>query len=205
MKAIIAQYRLTSLAKFVIGIVALPVTLTLLLAGPVAAASGSHSNTTSNRGHDSHDSLISVILATARYNSVTVAQAHQYARFPDAAGIACIDNPGVGAMGIHYVNGDLVGSGQVVPTKPQALVYEPEKNGRLRLVAVEYIAFQQQWDATHHAPPMLFGQHFMLSPDGNRFGIPAFYSLHVWIWKFNPSGLFSMWNPLVHCGAATSA
>ncbi len=103
MKAIIAQYRLTSLAKFVIGIVALPVTLTLLLAGPVAAASGSHSNTTSNRGHDSHDSLISVILATARYNSVTVAQAHQYARFPDAAGIACIDNPGVGAMGIHYL------------------------------------------------------------------------------------------------------
>jgi len=205
MRAIIAQYRLTSLAKFVIGIVVLPITLTLLLAGPVAAAAGSHTNTASSRGHDNHDSLISVILATARYNSVSVAQAHQYALFPDAAGIACIDNPGVGAMGIHYVNGDLVNSGRVVPTKPQALVYEPEKKGRLRLVAVEYIAFQQQWDATHHAPPMLFGQHFMLTPDGNRFGIPAFYSLHVWIWKFNPSGLFSMWNPLVHCGKATSA
>ena len=41
----------------------------------------------------------------------------------------------------------------------------------------------------------------MLTPGGNRFGLPAFYSLHAWIWKFNPSGTFAMWNPQVHCPA----
>jgi hypothetical protein len=108
-------------------------------------------------------------------------------------------------MGIHYVNGDLVGSGQINPLTPQALVYEPEDNGQLRLVAVEYITFQAAWDATHNAPPSLFGHEFMLSPDGNRFGIPAFYSLHVWIWKHNPSGTFAMWNPRVDCPSGTDA
>ena len=46
---------------------------------------------------------------------------------------------------------------------------------------------------------MLFGQMFMLTPAGNRYGLPAFYSLHVWVWMHNPSGMFSMWNPSVHC------
>ena len=36
----------------------------------------------------------------------------------------------------------------------------------------------------------------------NRFGLPAFYSLHAWIWKHNPSGTFSMWNPNVSCALA---
>jgi hypothetical protein len=45
----------------------------------------------------------------------------------------------------------------------------------------------------------LFGQEFELVPAGNRYGIPAFYELHAWIWKFNPLGLFADWNPRVHC------
>ena len=175
-------------------------TVVLLAAG--IAVAFAHGSTTSS----SHpDPLKAVRSATARYHSLTVAQGSGYALLKDTAGIACIDNPGVGAMGIHYANGDLVKAGKIDPTKPQALVYEPMGNGQLSLVAVEYVVIQQQWNAAHNSPPMLFGQHFMLTPDGNRFGIPAFYSLHVWIWKFNPSGLFSMWNPLVHCGKATSA
>jgi hypothetical protein len=55
------------------------------------------------------------------------------------------------------------------------------------------------WDATHSSPPALFGQEFMVTPSPNRFGIPAFYALHAWIWKENPSGLFSPWNPRVSC------
>jgi hypothetical protein len=77
-------------------------------------------------------------------------------------------------------------------------------NGQLSLVAVEYVVIQQQWDATHDSPPELFGQHFMLTPDGNRFGLPAFYSLHAWIWQNNPTGTFSMWNPTVSCTAAAT-
>lgn len=174
--------------KFALAIVPALLTLMLLTTGAAAA------------NHDSdHDRLAAVRAATSSYHTLSVATAHKYALLKDKNGVACIANPGVGAMGIHYVNGDLVGAGRVDALNPQALVYEPEENGRLRLVAVEYVVFQQQWDATRRSPPMLFGQRFMLTPDGNRYGLPAFYSLHAWIWKHNPSGMFSMWNPRVDC------
>jgi hypothetical protein len=34
-----------------------------------------------------------------------------------------------------------------------------------------------------------------------RFGLPAFYTLHVWAWKDNPSGAFVNWHPKVSCDA----
>ena len=137
--------------------------------------------------------------ATARYRHLEVAQHAGYGLLTDAAGIACIDNPGVGAMGVHYVSGALVGDAAVEATTPEALVYEPQRNGRMRLVALEYVVFQSAWDATHSSAPTLFGQTFMLNPANNRFGLPAFYSLHAWVWKANPAGTFAMWNPAVHC------
>ena len=149
------------------------------------------------------DGLGHVRIATARYHDLAVAEAAGYALLKDAAGIACIDNPGVGAMGVHYANGALVEAGVLDPVRPQVLVYAPAPNGRLRLAAVEYVVFQEAWDAAHSAPPMLFGEQFMLTPAGNRYGLPAFYSLHAWVWERNPRGMFSMWNPRVRCGTAT--
>jgi hypothetical protein len=141
--------------------------------------------------------------ATAKYRNLEVAKAAEYGLLVDAAGIACIDNPGVGGMGVHYVNGGLVGNAAVDPTKPEALVYAPTENGRLRLVALEYVVFQADWDATHASRPTLFGQEFELVLAGNRYGLPAFYELHAWIWKHNPLGLFNDWNPRVTCTPAT--
>ena len=69
-------------------------------------------------------------------------------------------------------------------------------------MALEYVVLQAAWDATHSAPPALFGEQFMLNSEGNRFGLPAFYALHAWIWKHNPSGMFNPWNPRVSCAAA---
>ena len=131
-----------------------------------------------------------------------------YGLFKDAAGIACIAMPPMpgmagGAMGIHFVNGAYVGTTEVDPAKPEALVYEPEGNGKLRLVALEYVTFQAAWDATHSSPPSLFGQTFNFTPAPNRYGLPAFYSLHAWIWKNNPEGMFAMWNPDVSCANAS--
>ena len=83
-------------------------------------------------------------------------------------------------------------------TTPEAMVYE-HRNGRPFLVAVEYVVLQAAWDSSHSAPPSLFGQQFELTPDGNRYGIPAFYSLHAWVWKHNPAGTLAMWNPSVRC------
>jgi hypothetical protein len=144
--------------------------------------------------------LSSARAAGARYHDVNAAVAAGYGEFIDVNGIACIDNPGVGAMGIHYVNSALVGDPTENAATPEAVVYEPEPGGHLRMVAVEYIVLRSAWDgAGNTAPPSLFGQPFMLITSPNRFGLPDFYALHAWIGKYNPSGMFSMWNPAVSC------
>jgi hypothetical protein len=167
--------------------------LALVAAAPTAAAA------------PSGDPLANARDATAIYTEPTAALASGYELLTDAAGIACIDQPGSGAMGVHYVKGALIQSGSLDAARPQALVYEVQPSGELRLVALEYVLFQSAWDATHSAPPTLFGQKFMLTPADNRFGLPAFYSLHAWIWKHNPRGTFEPWNPQVHCATRTPA
>jgi hypothetical protein len=154
---------------------------------------------TAAHAHQGHDDLARVRQATARYHDLTVAQAAGYGLLVDANGIACIDMPGMGAMGVHYVNSTFVGDSRVDPVNPEAVVYEPVGGNRLRLVAVEYVVFQAGWDAQHHSPPKLFGQRFALTPQPNRYGLPAFYSLHAWVWKNNPAGTFAMWNARVSC------
>ena len=105
-------------------------------------------------------------------------------------------------MGIHYVNGTLVGDGNVDAVHPEALLYEP-KDGRLRLVGVEYVVLAADWDAAHGTPPTLMGQLFNYVGSPNRYGIPAFYELHVWAWENNPAGVFADWNAHVSCEAFT--
>ena len=145
------------------------------------------------------DTLANARDATAVFNAPTAALAGGYTLLTDAAGIACIDMPGQGAMGVHYVNGTLVQSGTLDPARPQALVYEVQENGDVHLVALEYVVLQSTWDASHSSAPKMFGQTFMLNPSDNRFGLPAFYSLHAWIGKHNPAGTFAPFNPDVHC------
>jgi hypothetical protein len=154
-----------------------------VVVAPVAAAS---------------DDLAAARQATARYHDIR--QADGYGEFRDAQGIACIAQAGQGTMGIHYVNGSLVGDATVDATTPEALVYEPGENGKLQLVALEYIVFQTAWDAAHASPPSLFGHDFHLVTSPNRYGLPPFYELHAWLWKPNPSGTFYEWNPNVSCG-----
>jgi hypothetical protein len=134
--------------------------------------------------------------ATAGYHNIDKALADGYVEFKDLQGIACIDDP-AGGMGIHYVRGDLVMNGVVNPATPEALVYEPEPNGRLRLVAVEYIVPEPLWTGSER--PTLFGETFGLIPGPNRYGPAGLLELHAWLWKHNPSGMFNDWNPRVEC------
>ena len=121
---------------------------------------------------------------TAEYRALHEARADGYNLLRDASGIACIDNPGVGGMGIHYVNGTLVGDARVDPATPEAVIYEPEPHSVRRLVAVEYIVFQSAWVAAGRTkPPSLFAHSFTLQSSPNRYGLPPFYELHAWIWK----------------------
>ena len=139
-------------------------------------------------------SLAAVREATAAFHDQAAAARAGYGPF-----YICTDQAGEGAMGQHYVNGDLVGDPAIDPLTPEALVYEPLPGGGYRLVGVEYVTFQDAWDANHANRPSLFGRTFALVGAGNRYGLPAFYQLHVWLWKPNPSGMFNDWNPKVTC------
>lgn len=137
--------------------------------------------------------------ATARFNNLGQAIKAGYGLLPDGAPLhECIMSlTGTGGMGFHYINGGLL-DGSVDATTPEALVYAPDGNGNLRLVALEYVVFQSAWEGA--GVPSLFGQDFELVPSPNRYDIPAFYELHAWIWERNPSGLFADFNPNVFCG-----
>jgi hypothetical protein len=139
-------------------------------------------------------SIAAVRAATAGFHDLAVAEAAGYGPF-----YVCTDHASLGTMGQHYVKGALVGDAAVDPLQPEALVYEPKKGGGYRLVGVEYVVFQEAWDAAHGSPPSLFGRTFTLIEAGNRYGLPDFYELHVWLWRPNPSGIFSDWNPKVTC------
>jgi hypothetical protein len=110
----------------------------------------------------------------------------------------CVSGPDHGAMGIHYLNLSLVGDGEIDELHPEALIYEPVGNKR-RLVGVEYIVDAATWLGSHPAPPQLEGQAFQFVGSPNRFGIPAFFELHVWAWRDNPNGAFVDWNNKVSC------
>ena len=118
----------------------------------------------------------------------------------DLAGITCIEDPaGSGTMGVHMLNPALLDA-TIDADAPELLVYAPKQNGELKLVALEYLVIKSVWEeAGNTSPPALFGQEFMLTPAGNRYGLPDFYALHAWIWNSNPSGLFAPYNPSVSC------
>jgi hypothetical protein len=159
---------------------------TVALSSPVFAhGSGEHGVTPDN------PVAVKVREANARFADVNAALAEGYAPIPCVSGIEG------GAMGIHYVNGALIEDPAIDMAKPEAVMYEPKADGSLELVAVEYI--------THEGPAALEGQLFSFVGAPNRYGLPAFYELHVWAWRGNPTGTFADMNPAVSCEAAPVA
>jgi hypothetical protein len=143
------------------------------------------------------ETLIKVVRdSTERYKNVAMAEADGY-----ALQFGCVTGEDSGAMGLHYVNGNLVNSGVLDAAHPQIVIYEPTPSGELRLIGADYLLIADAWNAKHSGPPELMGQLFHLFPSPNRFGLPAFYTLHVWAWKANPKGAFVNWHPNVSCAS----
>lgn len=132
--------------------------------------------------------------STERFKDVRVAESEGYALM-----FGCVTGPDAGAMGLHYVNGQILSRNELDPTKPQIVIYEPQPDGKLRLVGADFVVFAEAWDKRNQGPPQLMGQLFHYFEAPNRFGLPPFYTLHVWAWKDNPNGAFVNWHPNVSC------
>ena len=110
----------------------------------------------------------------------------------------CIENAALGGgMGFHYAKAGAI-DGTVNPNEPEVLLYEPQKNGKPRLVAVEFLVPFSIVPITGTAP-RAFDTDFV--PDATF----PFWTLHVWLWKHNPSGMFASFNPNVNCDAVPAA
>lgn len=136
--------------------------------------------------------------STERFKDVSVAEREGYALL-----FGCVSGPDSGAMGLHFVNMTLVSSGVIDATRPQIVIYEPMPDGHLQLIGADFLVIASDWDKAHpgQGAPQLMGQLFHYFESPNRFGLPAFYTLHVRAWKENPNGAFVNWHPNVSCQA----
>ena len=194
--------RLSALSPWLVAIAAMACADEPTAAPDVAGLHASHVHAAPVSGaraaaSTSHLKLLAEIrAATARYHRVEAAEADGY-----VLNSPCVASP-AGAMGHHYAkfaNFD----GVVDPVNPEVLVYLPD-DGRLRLVAVEYIVVAAAWDATHADPPLLGEQVFDDFSTGPNFGGPPFpnYQLHAWLWAHNPAGMHAPFNPAIACPAS---
>jgi hypothetical protein len=165
--------------------------------------------------------LNEVRAATERFRDVKVALAEGY--IPDPGNVCeTAEHMGqpaeAGVMGIHYFRPDLLGiTGPPNPrvdgtgthtdfTKPAVLIYEPQENGSLELVAVENLVFIKAWEAAgNKAPPSFQGVPYdrmaddPATPLDEAHHFEPHYDRHVWIHRDNPNGVFAQYNPNVTC------
>lgn len=168
-----------------------------LLALPVASAHAEGPEDAHNQGAWNSPFLVQVRQATAPYKDINVAaQAGWFGR--DSF---CVSGEDQGGMGVHVANPALIGGNQPRVSQPQVLIYEPEADGSMVLVGVEYVVVAAAWNAAHPdgSTPSVGGQLMDLITAPNRYGLPAVYSLHAWAWRYNPKGAFAQWNPNVTC------
>ncbi len=134
--------------------------------------------------------------ATAKYHDVTTALDDGY-----ISTIGCVEVPGLGVMGIHYINPRLMPPPVDLST-PEVLLYVPTENG-VRLVGVEYFFPIGAPGAPVPDPappaPIIFGRAMNGPMPGHEPSQPPHYDLHVWLWEGNPDGTFADFNPNVRC------
>jgi hypothetical protein len=176
-------------------------------AAPVAAATAAAA-AHAMAGHDMgaletaalEDELAQVRRVTARFHDLDAALAAGYELgWVNGSGAriitGCVFHPTAGAMGYHYFNAELMADLTTDALAPEVLVYAPDEDGELRLVAVEWVVRGQNSNPPGvSSPPSVLGtqMHILVPAVG-------FYIMHAWVWKPNPAGMFADWNPEVTC------
>jgi hypothetical protein len=195
-----ASFRKSAHLLGALALVALPLALP-----PAASATDQQDPSADFMDHGDHHShgdssplIKKVHDATAKYQDINFPLKKEKGW---AVATPCVSGPDAGAMGVHIVMGSRIADGILDPTAPEALIYEPLPNGYFRLVGVEFIQLADDWAARNPngGVPSLDGNLMNLVASPNRFGLPAFYELHVWAWEDNPKGNFSDWNTHVTC------
>ena len=194
---------------------------TLLAMGLGAAAAHSAKYESGLIPGPGEPTLDEVRRATERFRDVNVALTEGYIRDPfDLCDTAAMMGrpPALGAMGIHFFRPDLLGitappSPRVKGTgthtdfrRPSILIYEPQRDGSLELVAVENLVFADAWHAAGHTErPMFHGVAYDAMSDDPNTAIDEahmfepHFDRHVWIYRENPNGVFTPFNPTVTC------
>ena len=163
--------------------------------------------------------LDAIRAATERFRNVEVALAEGYVAAADCETATHMGRPAtLGAMGVHFFRPDLLGitsppGSRVDGTgthrdflRPSILIYEPQPDGSMELVAVENLVFEAAWHATgREAPPTFHGRpydHMVDDPatsvDEAHHFAPHF-DQHLWLYRPNPAGTYTPFNPRVSC------
>ncbi len=131
-------------------------------------------------GFQTYKELLQVRAATTKYRNINNAFADGYEDI----------NVVMENMGYHFMRSAILDA-QFEISKPEILVYNKDNNGIYELVAVEYAA---PLDLLPGAPPAGFTGSSDVWDKNLTFGL---WTLHAWIWKLNPDGVFNPMNPLV--------
>jgi hypothetical protein len=197
------------------------VSMLVSVIGAGAIVSAGSQAATRPQGSADEPTLAEVRRVTERFRDVNVAVADGYIRDPfdlcDTAEMMGMPSA-LGAMGIHYFRPDLLGvtdppsprvNGKGTHTdfrKPAILIYEPQPDGSLQLVAVENLVFQAAWRAAgHREPPTFQGVPYDTmaddpgTPTDEAHMFEPHFDRHVWNYRDNPNGVVAPFNPSVTC------
>ena len=153
----------------------------------VVQNNGSNASSMSLGSSEKNKGIATLRRATARYHDVSAAIDDGFDTI-----LPCQENPeGKGGLGIPYINMDRVNDGHIDLENPDVLFYEPQKNGKLRLIGAEPVVPIELWSKEER--PSLFGVEFHRNDEAGLFG------LHMWVWKHNPDGVFAFWHSDVSC------
>lgn len=157
--------------------------------------------------------------AVSKYKDVSVALAEGFIT-PDNH---CVSAAGeglpaeLGAMGIHYIHPALLEitatdprvDGKATHTdwmRPSILIYEPQADGSLELVAVENLVFEAAWTASGKSEELVLNgrswDHMADDPEtagDEAHGFAPHFDQHVWLFRENPMGVLMPFNPNVTC------
>ncbi len=144
---------------------------------------------------DQKQGIAAARAATARFHDFQVAASAGYTiQFP----VGCAELPGTGAQAYHYMNGGLVDN-VIDLEKPELLMYEPQKNGSLQLVGLDYVVPRPEGTMDNKPQPLLGMEFAPLVVQG-----VSVWALHIWAWRPNTNGVFTPWNPAVSCQYASN-